>query len=40
MANLTFQECLKHTGIEINEELEPFYLEFCKDPDGQPLVAR
>ena len=40
MANLTFLECLKLTGIELNEELEQFYLEFCENPDTQPLVER
>ena len=40
MANLTFQECLKHTGIELNEELEQFYLEYCQDPDEEPVLDR
>ena len=26
---LTFEQCLRHTGISLDEELEQFYLEFC-----------
>ena len=40
MANLTFQECLKYTGIELDEEMEQFYQEFCGNPDEQPILER
>ena len=40
MANQTFQECLKYTGIELDAELEQFYQEFCENPDEQPIVER
>ena len=40
MANLTFQECLKYTGIELDGEMERFYQEFCENPDEQPVVDR
>ena len=40
MANLTFQECLKYTGIELDGEMERFYREFCENPDEQPVVDR
>ena len=31
MANLTFQECLKHTGIELDAELEQKYAAYLED---------
>jgi len=37
---LTFGECLRHTGIELAPELEQFYLEFCENPDSEPLLDR
>ena len=37
---LTFGECLRHTGIELAAELEQFYLEFCENPDAEPLLDR
>lgn len=37
---LTFQECLRHTGIQLAPELEPFYLEFCARPDSTSLLDR
>ena len=40
MENLTFQECLTYTGIELDAELEQFYLEFCADPDERPVLDR
>ena len=40
MANLTFQECLKYTGITLEENLEQFYLEFCANPDERPVLDR
>ncbi len=35
---LTFQECLNHTGIRLESELEQFYLDFCAEPDPRPLL--
>jgi len=40
MSKLTFDECLRHTGIELDAELEQFYLEFCANPDLSPLLDR
>ena len=40
MANLTFQECLNYTGIELDEEMEQFYQEFCGNPGEQPILER
>ena len=40
MANLTFQECLQHTGIELDAEMEQFYRDFCADPDEEPVLDR
>ena len=37
---LTFEQCLRHTGIELDAELEQFYLEFCEKPDGEPVLDR
>lgn len=37
---LTFEQCLRHTGIALDPELEQFYLEFCEDPDSGPLLDR
>ena len=40
MEKLTFQECLKYTGITLEEDLEQFYLEFCANPDERPILDR
>ena len=40
MDKLTFQECLKYTGIALEEDLEQFYLEFCANPDESPILDR
>lgn len=37
---LTFEECLHHTGIRLDPEMEQFYLEFCGNPDSEPLLDR
>lgn len=37
---LTFEECLRHTGIALAPELEQFYLEFCENPDSDALLDR
>ena len=37
---LTFEQCLRHTGIELDAELEQFYLEFCENPDEEPVLDR
>ena len=37
---LTFEQCLRHTGIELDGELEQFYLEFCDHPDAEPVLDR
>ena len=37
---LTFEECLRHTGIELEAELEQFYLEYCRNPDEEPVLDR
>lgn len=37
---LTFGECLRHTGITLDPELEQFYLEFCENPDSDVLLDR
>ncbi len=37
---LTFQECMHHTGIHLEPELEQFYLVFCSHPDSEPVVER
>ena len=37
---LTFEQCLRHTGIELDGELEQFYLEFCDHPDEEPVLDR
>ena len=36
----TFEECLRHTGIELAPELEQFYLEFCENPGDEPVLDR
>ena len=36
----TFEQCLRHTGIELDEELEQFYLEFCENPGEEPVLDR
>jgi len=37
---LTFEQCLNHTGIRLDGELERFYLEFCEAPDTEPVLER
>lgn len=37
---LTFEQCLRHTGIELDAELEQFYLEYCENPGGEPVLDR
>ena len=37
---MTFEQCLRHTGIRLEEDLEQFYLEFCKNPDEEPVLDR
>jgi len=37
---LTFEQCLRHTGIELDAELEQFYLEFCENPGEEPILDR
>ena len=37
---LTFEQCLRHTGIELDGELEQFYLEFCENPGEEPVLDR
>lgn len=36
----TFEECLRHTGITLAPEMERFYLDFCEDPGGEPVLDR
>ena len=36
----TFEQCLRHTGIELDAELEQFYLEFCENPDEEAVLDR
>ena len=40
MSNYTFAECLRHTGIKIDEAMEQFYLSFCADPNPAPVLDR
>ena len=40
MSNLTFNECLQHTGITLDAEFEQFYLEFCANPNEEPILDR
>lgn len=37
---LTFEQCLRHTGIELDAELEQFYLEFCENPGEEAVLDR
>ena len=37
---LTFAECLRHTGISLEPEMEQFYLEFCEAPGEEPVLER
>ena len=37
---LTFEQCLSHTGINLDPELKQFYLEFCANPDEEPVLDR
>ena len=37
---LTFEQCLRHTGISLDGELEQFYREFCENSDEEPILDR
>ena len=37
---LTFEQCLRHTGISLDGELEQFYREFCEHSDEEPILDR
>ena len=36
----SFAQCLNHTGIRLEEELEQFYGEFCAAPGKEPVLDR
>ena len=36
----SFEQCLNHTGIRLEADLEQFYGEFCANPDGEPVLDR
>lgn len=40
MSHYTFEECLRHTGIKLDPAMEQFYVNFCKDPNPEPVLDR